>query len=229
MRKICLFVMVCAMTSFALCSLASAAEGERTKFKAEEVPYKSALTVDFGRELDLPFPNLVTLGSRIEVAKGECEPITVALCALELQAAEAAAGKKASYTSEEVMEAAIFLAKRRCDIQEMVALKKLIPAESKSFDELIKLAKAAEGQESKAARCIHICYPSRTCHLIVNGYYIGTAYPNRENIFYLQCPIHADECQDVWVRVGCKIHGPIVFRRHLEAYPVLNEYEIEGI
>src|SRR5262249_32277740 len=56
----------------------------------------AAASVNFGKELGLPFPSLGTLGARIGAARKAADPVALAHAASELAVAEKVSGKKAS-------------------------------------------------------------------------------------------------------------------------------------
>jgi hypothetical protein len=81
-----------------------------------------AASVDFRKELNLPFSSLGTLGSRIDAARRAHDPITLANAAHELSVSEKVARKKASLTSSAVFNDAIELAKLRRKEKELEAM-----------------------------------------------------------------------------------------------------------
>src|SRR5262249_12442816 len=88
--------------------------------KVEKKPL--AASVDFRKELNLPYPSLGTLGSRIDSARKAPDPVSLAHSANELAVAEKVSGKKASLTSNQVLKEAQELAKLRRQEAELKAL-----------------------------------------------------------------------------------------------------------
>jgi hypothetical protein len=81
-----------------------------------------AATVDFNKQLGLPFPSLGTLGSRIDAARRAPDPVALAHAANELAVAEQVSGKQASVTSAAVLKEAAELARLRREAAELKAL-----------------------------------------------------------------------------------------------------------
>src|SRR5262245_57169090 len=59
----------------------------------------AASSINFRKELNLPFPSLGTLGSRIDAARRAPDPVALAHAASELAVAEKVSGKQAGLTS----------------------------------------------------------------------------------------------------------------------------------
>jgi hypothetical protein len=81
----------------------------------------SATGIDFKKELNLPFPSLGNLGSRIEAARRSHDPVGLAHTASELGTAEKVSGKKATLTSTDLVKEAAELAKLRKQADELKA------------------------------------------------------------------------------------------------------------
>jgi hypothetical protein len=106
----------------------------------EAVDSKPATTIDFAGELGADFPSLLTLGSRIDVAKRDNDPVTLALLGQELKAAETVSGKTASLSSTKIFDDAAKLAIERAHTNELKAVKFLIPDKAADLDKAIVLA-----------------------------------------------------------------------------------------
>src|SRR5689334_18864141 len=65
---------------------------------SKAVRRKPAASVNFRKELGLPFATLGTLGSRIDAARRAPDPVALAHAANELAVAEKVSGKQASLT-----------------------------------------------------------------------------------------------------------------------------------
>ena len=81
-----------------------------------------ATSINFNKELDLPFPTLRTLGTRVEAARRACDPVALAQSASELSVAEKVSEKKASLTSLELIKESADLAKVRNEVKELEAV-----------------------------------------------------------------------------------------------------------
>ena len=89
---------------------------------SKATPRTAATSVNFRKELNLPFDSLRTLGSRIEAARRKPDPVALAHAASELAVAEKVAGKKASFTSTQVLQEAAELASLRKQDAELRAV-----------------------------------------------------------------------------------------------------------
>lgn len=114
----------------------------------------SASSINFRKELGLPFASLSTLGSRIEAARRTPDPVALAHAASELAVAEKVSGKTASLTSSQVMQESAELAslrKQEAELQAVLQVSNQVRVAEDtvaSLKEQISLAKA----QSKADR-----------------------------------------------------------------------------
>jgi uncharacterized protein (TIGR03000 family) len=90
--------------------------------KSVAVPQAAAASVNFRKELNLPFPSLTTLGGRIDAARRAPDPVVLANAASELKVAEQVSGKTASLTSKQVLQEAAELATLRRQDAELQAV-----------------------------------------------------------------------------------------------------------
>jgi hypothetical protein len=124
--------------------------------KTKATKRTSARTVNFKKELGLPYPSLVTLGSRIEAARRAPDPVALAHAASELAVAEKVSGKKASLTSTAVFDEAAELAKLRKQVAELegvAQVAKQISIEQEKVTDLteqIRISKRIARQEKNA-------------------------------------------------------------------------------
>jgi uncharacterized protein (TIGR03000 family) len=88
--------------------------------KATQRP--AAATINFRKELKLPFDSLSTLGSRIDAARRKPDPVALAHAASELAVSEKVSGKQASLTSKMLAKEAGELAGMRRQEQELMAV-----------------------------------------------------------------------------------------------------------
>lgn len=93
---------------------------EVVKSKATKAP--AAASVNFRKELKLPFDSLATLGSRIDAARRKPDPVALAHAANELGIAEKVSGKTASVTSKQLAKEATELAALRRQLNELNAV-----------------------------------------------------------------------------------------------------------
>jgi hypothetical protein len=84
-----------------------------------------ASSVNFRKELGLPYSSLGTLGSRAEAARRASDPVALAHTASELAVAESVSGKTATVTSKQLMKEAAELAAMRKQTDELRALLKV--------------------------------------------------------------------------------------------------------
>jgi hypothetical protein len=109
-----------------------------------------ATTINFIKDLDLHFESLATLGSRIEEARRNADPVALATCANYLAAAETASGKKASLTAEALTKEAVELAKLRDESAELKAVAALVKDASAELTPLAEKAAKREADERAA-------------------------------------------------------------------------------
>jgi hypothetical protein len=89
---------------------------------SKAVKQPSAASVNFKKELKLPYATLGTLGARIDEARRKHDPVALAHAASELNVAEKVSGKKASLTSMQVLKESAELAKLRSQASELQAV-----------------------------------------------------------------------------------------------------------
>jgi hypothetical protein len=133
-----------------------------------------ARSINFSKELGLPFASLKTLGGRIDAARRTPDPVALGHAASELSVAEQVSGKKASLTSTALMKEATELAAMRRQQLELAALLRLnsqIASEQGTLTfikEQIADAKRQAQQESEAVRRNE--EPTSPRKLLVNNY-----------------------------------------------------------
>jgi hypothetical protein len=87
--------------------------------------HAAAKSVNFRKELNLPFRSLGTLGTRVDAARRASDPVALAHTANELAVAENVSGKKASITSSALLKESAQLAKLRKQAAELRAVAKI--------------------------------------------------------------------------------------------------------
>jgi uncharacterized protein (TIGR03000 family) len=167
------------------------------------VPRLAATSVNFRKELNLPFATLGTLGPRIDAARQAHDPVALAHAASELCVAEAVSGKKASLTSTAVLNEAAELAKLRKENEELQAVlnvsKRVADAEARNrlLQEEIASSKARVARDQEAIRqnqeptwtprkVIVNNYTNDYLDLWVNGTYKVQIAPGMSQLFYIE-------------------------------------------
>jgi hypothetical protein len=156
--------------------------------KGAKAPH--AATVDFSGSLGLSLEGLKSLGERIDKARADADPVSLALAAKELSVAEQVSGKKASITADTLLKEAVDLAKMRSEFAELKAVALL--ADDASKKDLTTLAekvgadiekrKASEGKPGEKTKGIkqYVTVVNHTAWYIdvyVNGRFRGTVDP----------------------------------------------------
>lgn len=198
----------------------SAIPEDAKEIKMQKVDYVPATSIDFRKEFKLNFPGLTTLAGRIEAARQNCAPVDLAVCGLELKAAEAASGKTAKMTAKQLLDEAFDLAFLRAEPAELAAVKVLIPTRAETADKL--LASLKETEDARGARYLHIQNNSHDClEVIVNGRYLrGHIHQNTCNMVATgRCP-H----QRIHVLVRCEEDKDVHWEGHIDG--VYNTYHI---
>jgi hypothetical protein len=109
----------------------------------------AAASVKFRNELNLPFGSLNTLGSRVDAARRAHDPVALAHAASELSVAEKVSGKKASLTSNQLMQESAQLAALKRQVAELQAASRVaeqIAAEQNTVTILRKNLDLAQAQ-----------------------------------------------------------------------------------
>lgn len=151
-----------------------------------------ACTINFSRELKVPFDYLDSLGTRIHESRKLPDPVGLATAAQSLAVAEQVAGKKAAVTSDQVLVEAIELAKLRNDANELKAIALLV-TDKKVKGELEQLAEVASdnapepGETSKGIiGTLRVVNHSGEClRIFINGQYRGEVHEDRVGDIYV--------------------------------------------
>lgn len=205
---------------------AAAGKSETFKIKSTEAP--SAATIDFRKELGLPFDSLLTLGGRIERARIDADPVGLAAAAQELTVAEKVGGKKASLSAEELTKEASELAKMRDSSQELAAVAMLLPTQAMNLDKLTKAAKlreadeAAKRKDGETPKGIHhalVVHNHSDVHVnvYVNGRLVGHVEEHGNGHFH----VHVDG------HVTLEARGPFGHRWHKHVHQDYDTYTFE--
>jgi hypothetical protein len=163
----------------------------------------AASSVNFRKDLNLPFASLGTLGSRIEAARRAPDPVALAHAANELAVAEKVSGKTASVTSVQLINEAAELASLRRQEAELQAVLKvsnqIMTAEDrvKSLQDQIELAKAQtkadiQAQQQNTAptsaprQVVVNNYTTQYLDIYVNGYYKTQVQPGATQVITVE-------------------------------------------
>jgi hypothetical protein len=122
--SLCLFAFAC-LTLADQPGAGSSAQDDQETVKSTGTPKTPAASVNFRKQLDLPFNTLHTLGTRIETARRAHDPVALANAANELAVAEKVSGKKADVTSSQLLKESAELAKLRRQDKELQAVLKV--------------------------------------------------------------------------------------------------------
>jgi hypothetical protein len=167
----------------------------------KSTPTKStpAASVKFRKDLNLPYPSLNTLGSRIDAARRAGDPVTLANAASELHTAERVSGKTASLTSKQLIgEAAELAGLRRQEAelkavlhvsdqvtlaeQNVAALKNLI-----AQNQAIKRGIEKYEEPKDAPRKVVVNnYTTQYLDVQVNGYLKGQVNPGSTKVIVIE-------------------------------------------
>jgi uncharacterized protein (TIGR03000 family) len=104
---------------------AEGADKDQQVVRSRPTTRTPATSVNFRKELNLPFASLGTLGSRIEAARRAPDPVALAHAASELDVAEKVSGKTASLTSKQLIKEAAELAALRRQTAELRAVERV--------------------------------------------------------------------------------------------------------
>ena len=134
----------------------------------------SAAAINFRKELNLPFATLSTLGPRIAEARRAGDPVALANAANELAVAEKVSGKKASLTSNTILQESQELAKlqrQEPQLESVIEVSKQLAAEERGIAQLRQLAAKAKEQAKVDAEALRnngiIPYTPRT--VVINN------------------------------------------------------------
>lgn len=125
---------------------------------SKAVKRTSAASVNFRKQLGLPFHSLGTLGQRIDAARKAHDPVSLAHTANELSVAESVSGKTADVTSKALLKESAELAAMRRQEKELNALLKIQQQMQDTADNLaltqssLDLAKESVNEDTRWIR-----------------------------------------------------------------------------
>jgi hypothetical protein len=162
-----------------------------------------AASINFRKQLNLPFKSLGTLGSRIDAARRAQDPVSLAHAASELAVAEKVAQKKAELTSNAVYQESVELAKLRrqaAELQAVLHVANQVTAEQDTIANLrdqLELAKDQAKRDTQtwqqkqepgwAPRTVVVNnYTTQYLDITVNGDLKGQVEPGMTRIFTIE-------------------------------------------
>ena len=179
----------------------AAADQEVVKSKATQTP--AASSVNFRKQLKLPFDSLTTLGSRIDAARRKPDPVALAHAANELGVAEKVSGKTASITSKQLAKEAADLAGLRRQEKELQAVLEVNQQMMMEQDNILSIKKdiaatQAQIKEDKRAydsnqeptwkprKVVVNNYTTEYLDIYVNGHYKVQVQPGMQQTFMIE-------------------------------------------
>jgi hypothetical protein len=138
------------LLSFSLVSLAGdepaksddPAANDQQVVRSKPTARTPATSVNFRKELNLPFASLGTLGSRVEAAQRAPDPVALAHAGNELAVAEKVSGKTASLTSKQLLKESAELASLRKQEAELNAVYEVANQNSLAEESIAKIKDA---------------------------------------------------------------------------------------
>lgn len=118
--------------------------------KSSATARPSAASINFRKELNLPYPSLGTLGPRIAAARRSGDPVALAHAASELSVAEKVSGKTAKLTSTTLIDEAAELAKLRKQLTELKAVLQVTDHIANTEDRISGLRKVIADAQTRA-------------------------------------------------------------------------------
>jgi hypothetical protein len=184
-----------------------------------------AATVNFAGDLELNFASLKKLGSRIDSAREQVDPVDLVSAAIELAAAEKVSGKTSSIKAADLLKEGLDLAKLRRHPDELKAIALLV-TDKEQKEELQVLAKEAKkrlaglkantGKSKGITGTLYIVNRTRhTIHIAINGEARGHVMPWNTRGFFVGDSDFDQTTMNAWAAGGFS-WGPYTFRqRHV--------------
>lgn len=138
-----------------VCGLAGTATAQqkdaKTENGSEAEKYISGSSIDFAEQLELSYPSLLTIGSRIEQYRSTSpDPVGLAAAAHELSVAEKVSGKKAALTADALLKEAVHMAIVRHNSTELKATMHFVHNEKMRDDLETAAHRAAKDEKTRA-------------------------------------------------------------------------------
>jgi hypothetical protein len=170
---------------------------------SKAMPRPAAASIPFRKELNLSYPTLGTLGSRIDAARRAHDPVALANMAHELSVAEDVSGKKASLTSATLMTEAAQLAALKRQEKELEAvlrvtnqvaiaednvklLRDSLNAAKRSIKEDSDVIRRNEEPTWTPRKVVVNNYTDQYLDIWVNGNYKVQVAPGMSQLFYIE-------------------------------------------
>jgi hypothetical protein len=187
---------------------------------SEKTACFGACTINFQKELGANFGFLIPLGSQIHQARLNADPVTIAVAAISLSAAETATGKQAKVTAKQVMAEAVELAKIRGDVKELKAIAQLVSnaATKSQLKQLIESAEdsAAEVDEASREHYGTLTVENHTPHdlrIMVDGRVVGHVHAGRTRSLRVHAHAHTNH-----YAAYCMDDGDLIKRAHASGH-----------
>jgi hypothetical protein len=132
------------------CALVGADKEGKKEVTTKATRRTMATSVDFGGSLGMSLQCLRTLGSRIDSARSNCDPVVLTELARELTAAEEVAGKTAELTGKDLMKQATEMARYRNRPEELKVVARLCGDDKMAGDLNAQADKAADTVKTRA-------------------------------------------------------------------------------
>ncbi len=172
---------------------------EKQVIKSTPSKVVPAASIKFRKDLNVSYPSLSTLGSRVDAARRSGDPVALAHAASELNVAESISGKTSSLTSKQLMSESAQLASLRRQNAEMKAVLKASDQVALADDQnqLLKKLLAIDNEEKKAIaigqeptdapRKITVNnYSTQYIDVQINGYLRGQVLPGTTRVFTVE-------------------------------------------
>jgi uncharacterized protein (TIGR03000 family) len=163
----------------------------------------AAASVKFGKEFGLPYSSLGTLGSRIDTARRDHDPVALAHAAHELAVAEKVSGKKASLSALQLAKESAELAKLRrqeAELRATLAVQQQITGTEDAVKTLTQVLADTKAQAAADAEAIRMNqeptwktrkvivnnYTTQYIDIWVNGYWKVQVGPGLSQLFFIE-------------------------------------------
>jgi hypothetical protein len=177
---------------------------EVLKTEGKDAPM--ARTIDFMSALEVDVATLDSLGGRIDQARHQADPVSLALAARELEAAEHASGKTTSLKGSDLEKEASEMACRRSRPLEIKMVKALV-ANGESQKKLDEALQRASEKSKGITGSVHVNNNSgQTVSIYINDRYVGYVQNNQEADY----DVGNNACDNTKLvgRCGTKVWGP---------------------
>jgi hypothetical protein len=180
-----------------------AAAEDKEVVSSTAAPHTAAASVNFRKQLNLGFPTLRTLGSRIDAARRAHDPVALANTANELAVAETVSGKKASLTAKTLAKEAAQLAALRRQVAELRAVAQVSQQITDEKEDALFLQQSIQAAKEQAAadqqqiernleptwtprKVVVNNYTTQYLDIWVNGNYKIQVAPGMSQLFYVE-------------------------------------------